>query len=92
MILCVDRGGCALGDGHVDDDADSVVVVERDELEKESDDDGTAAAKAEDLLREIVNYGLEQGRHSLREMERYEPLYCAAELIFCQLSIEADLG
>ena len=72
VILCVDRGGCALGDGHVDDDADSVVVVERDELEKETDDDGTAAAaKAEDLLREIVNYGLEQGLHSLNEIERY---------------------
>ena len=41
-------------DGGGDDD--SAVVVE---------DDGanaTAAAKAEDLLREIVNYGLEQGR------------------------------
>ena len=71
VILCVDRGGYALGDGHVVDDADSVVVVERDEIEKETDDDGmAAAAKAEDLLREIVNYGLEQGRHSPKVMKR----------------------
>ena len=53
--------------GHVDDDADSV-VVEGDALGEEEEDGSTTtaattAAKAEDLLREIVNYGLEQGRH-----------------------------
>ena len=55
--------------GHVDDDADSVVVEDDALGEEEEEEDGstttaaTTAAKAEDLLREIVNYGLEQGRH-----------------------------
>ena len=69
-VSTVDISDCAYDNetDHVlvDDDADSVIVVEGDELgeEEEEEEDGlTAAARAEDLLREIVNYGLEQGRH-----------------------------
>ena len=68
-VSTVDFSDCAYDNDTdhvlVDDDADSVIVVEDDELgEEEEEEDGlTAAARAEDLLREIVNYGLEQGRH-----------------------------
>ena len=67
-VSTVDISDCAYDNDTdhvlVDDDADSVIVVEDDELGEEEEEDGlTAAARAEDLLREIVNYGLEQGRH-----------------------------
>ena len=66
-VSTVDISDCAYDNDtdrvFVDDDADSVIVVEDDELGEEEEDGLTAAARAEDLLREIVNYGLEQGRH-----------------------------
>ena len=66
-VSTVDISDCAYDNDTdhvlVDDDADSVIVVEDDELGEEEEDGLTAAARAEDLLREIVNYGLEQGRH-----------------------------
>ena len=66
-VSTVDISDCAYDNDTdhvlVDDDADWVIVVEDDELGEEEEDGLTAAARAEDLLREIVNYGLEQGRH-----------------------------
>ena len=61
---CAYRDDDESANGHFDDDADSFVLEDDglDEGDGSSTTAASTAAKAEDLLREIVNYGLEQGR------------------------------
>ena len=82
-VSSVEFSDCA----QVDEDADSV-VLEDGEFDEEGEDwtttTATSAAKAEDLLREIVNYGLEQGRH-LWSTNMILKQYCTECLIWSRI-------